>query len=89
MAAPSVAVRSIPWKRILATARVALRVIGDDIPAKDRKVLRDVVAKSKGDPRKLAAAERAEVVRILRQVDLAKLRNELARDAVTRRLLRG
>ena len=88
MPAPSVAVRSIPWKRILAVARVALRVIGDDIPPKDRRILRDLLSKSKADPRRLTTAERAEIVRILRQVDLGKLRTELARDALTSRLLR-
>ena len=70
--------RALPWKRILAVAQVVATRLADDIPAKDRKRLSDLVLKSKGDPRKLTEAERRDLVRILRQVDVGKLGREVA-----------
>ncbi len=72
------AVRALPWARILAVARVALDRFADDIPKKDRARLTALVRKSKGDPRRLTMAERRELVRILRQVDVAKLGRDVA-----------
>ncbi len=77
-------VRALPWKRILHVARVLL----EEVPPKDRKFLRQFLAKSKGDPRRLTSDERAEVVRILRAIDWTKVRNVVAHDAVMSRILR-
>ena len=71
-------VRAIPWGRILAVARVVLERFTDDIPKKDRNRLAALLRKSKGDPRRLTAAERREVVQILRQLDVGKLGREVA-----------
>jgi ribosomal 50S subunit-associated protein YjgA (DUF615 family) len=71
-------VRAIPWGRILAVARVVLDRFTDDIPKKDRNRLAALLRKSKGDPRRLTAAERREVVQILRQLDVTKLGREVA-----------
>ena len=70
--------RALPWGRILAVARVVLDRFSEDIPKKDRQRLGALLRKSKGDPRKLTTAERREVVRIVRQVDVAKLGREVA-----------
>ena len=70
---PAVALRALPWKRILAVARVVLERFAEDIPKKDRKRLATLLRKSKGDPRRLTTAERSEIVAIVRQVDVAKL----------------
>jgi ribosomal 50S subunit-associated protein YjgA (DUF615 family) len=70
--------RALPWKRILAVARVVLDRFAEDIPKRDRTRLGGLVRKSKGDPRRLTAAERREVVRIVRQVDVAKLGRDVA-----------
>ena len=70
--------RALPWGRILAVARVALDRFSEDIPREDRQRLGTLLRKSKGDPRKLTTAERREVVRIVRQVDVAKLGREVA-----------
>jgi hypothetical protein len=72
------AVRALPWKRILAVAQVVLARFSEDIPKKDRSRLTALLRKSKGDPRRLTQAERAEIVRIVRQVDVAKLGREVA-----------
>ncbi|MDQ3742553.1 MAG: hypothetical protein M3320_01800 [Actinomycetota bacterium] len=72
------AVRAIPWARVFAVARVVLDRFADDIPKKDRTRLATLLRKSKGDPRRLTAAERREIVRIIRQVDVAKLGRDVA-----------
>ena len=72
------AVRALPWGRILAVARIALDRFADDIPKKDRARLTALLRKSKGDPRRLTIAERREMVRIVRQVDVAKLGRDVA-----------
>ena len=70
--------RALPWGRIFAVARVVLERFSDDIPKKDRTRLTALVRKSKGDPRRLTVAERREIVRIVRQVDVVKLGREVA-----------
>ena len=72
------AVKAIPWKRILAVSQVVLARFSEDIPKKDRSRLTTLLRKSKGDPRKLTQPERAEIVRIVRQVDAVKLGREVA-----------
>jgi hypothetical protein len=72
------AVRAIPWARILAVARVVLDRLAEDVPKKDRRRLGALVKKSKGDPRNLTAAERHEMLAILRRIDLTKLGKDLA-----------
>ncbi|HEX8207122.1 MAG TPA: hypothetical protein VF587_13760 [Solirubrobacteraceae bacterium] len=72
------ALRALPWKRILAVARVVLERFSEDIPKKDRQRLAALLRKSKGDPRRLTTAERRELVAIVRQVDVAKLGREVA-----------
>jgi hypothetical protein len=81
-------IRALPWARILAIAQVVAVRVGEDIPAKDRQKLTSVVRKSKGNPRMLSAAERSEVLRILRQVDYPKLGRDVAAAAATAGLLK-
>ena len=82
------AVRALPWTRILAIARVVLDRLGDDIPKKDRQQLAKLLRKSKGDPRKLNAAERHEIFAIIRKIDLARLGRDVAGVAATAKLLK-
>jgi hypothetical protein len=72
------AIRALPWGRILAVGRIVLDRFADDIPKRDRTRLAGLLRKSKGDPRRLTAAERRELVRIVRQVDVAKLGRDVA-----------
>ena len=82
--------RAIPWARVLAVAQVVAARVGEDISGKDRKKLTELVRKSKGNPRNLSPAERREILRILRQVDYAKLgRDVMAAAAAAKLLKRG
>ncbi len=72
------AVRALPWARILRVAKLVLDRFADDIPKGDRSRLAALVRKSKGDPRRLTTPERRELVRIVRQVDVAKLGRDVA-----------
>ena len=45
------------------------------------------MSKSKGDPRKLTPNERRELLRVLRQIDYAKLGREVAAAAAAAKLL--
>lgn len=82
------AIRAVPWARIILFARVVLARFGEDVSAKDRRRLTELVRRSKGDPRTLTKAERSELVRIVRQVDLARLSREIAALGAGGRLLR-
>ncbi len=84
---PAVA-RAIPWARVFAVARIVVERVGSDVPAKDRKRVAALLKASKGDPRKLTANERRELLRILRQVDYRKLGREVAATAAAARLLK-
>lgn len=81
-------VRTLPWARVLAIARLVLERVGEDIPKKDRQRLTALVRKSKGDPRLLTAGERHEVFAILRQLDVARLGRDVAGVAATAKLLK-
>ena len=72
------AIRALPWARILRVAKLVLDRFADDIPKADRARLAGLLRKSKGDPRRLTTAERRELVRIVRQVDVAKLGRDVA-----------
>ena len=82
------ALRALPWARILLIGRVVAERLTDDIPPKDRKRLTALLRKSKADPRKLTAAERREILAILRQIDTKKLSAAIARDVGMKRLLK-
>jgi transposase len=80
--------RAIPWARVFAIARIVADRVGEDVPQKDRKRVAALLKVSKGDPRKLTANERRELLRILRQVDYGKLGREVAAAAAAARLLK-
>ena len=82
------ALRALPWARILLIGRVVAERLADDVPPKDRKRLAELLRGSKADPRKLTAAERREILAILRQIDTKRLSAALARDVGMKRLLK-
>jgi hypothetical protein len=84
---PTVA-RAIPWGRVFAVASLVVNRVGEDVPEKDRKRIRTLLKKSKGDPRRLTPAERRELLRILRQIDYVKLGREVAATAASAKLLK-
>ena len=67
------AVRAVPWKTVINVARVVVECLGEDLSAKDRRRLTELLRRSKGDPRSLTPGERQEMLAIVRQVDLRKL----------------
>ena len=80
--------RTIPWRLVLEVATVAVNRFRDDLQAGDRRRLTDLVRRSKGDPRRLTAAERREVLAILRRVDVQKLGRDVTAVVGTRGLRR-
>ena len=72
MASPT-GLRAVPWKLVLELATVLVNRFRDDVPAGDRRRLTGLVRTSKGDPRRLTAAERRELLEILRRVDVQRL----------------
>jgi hypothetical protein len=71
---PSAAgVKAIPWRLVLEVATVVVTRFRDDLPPAQRRKLTALVRKSKGDPRKLTAVERRQVLDLLRSVDAARL----------------
>lgn len=82
------AARAVPWARVFAVARVIAYRVGEDVPAKDRRRVGELLRRSKGDPRNLTPAERRELLRILRQIDYRKLGREIAGTAAAAKLLR-
>ncbi len=81
-------VRAIPWARVFAVARIVANRLDEDVPAGDRKRVGELVRKSKADPRKLSAAERRELLRVLRQVDYQRMGRDVATAAAAARLLK-
>jgi hypothetical protein len=71
-------VRTIPWRVVLEVATIVYTRFREDVPSKDRRRLGTLVRKSKGDPRRLTAAERRELLAILRGVDLQRLGRDVA-----------
>jgi hypothetical protein len=83
---PLVAVRAVPWRVVLEVATLVFTRFREDVPPKDRRRLGTLVRKSKGDPRRLTAAERHELLDILRRVDLQRLGRDVAAVVSVRRV---
>lgn len=66
-------VRAVPWRLVLEVATVVVNRFRDDLPPAERRRLTTLVRKSKGDPRKLTAAERHQVLDLLKSVDAQRL----------------
>jgi hypothetical protein len=88
MPAVPAAAKAVPWRLVVEVATVVYTRFREDVPPKDRRRLGTLVRKSKGDPRRLTAAERRELLAILRRVDLQRLGRDVAA-AVSLRRARG
>jgi hypothetical protein len=82
------AARAIPWRVVLEVGTLVYTRFRDDVPPKDRRRLGTLVRKSKGDPRRLTAAERRELLEILKRVDVQRLGRDVA-GVVSARRIRG
>ena len=78
MAAPASAIKAVPWRLVLEVATLVTSRFKEDLPPKDRRRLTALVRKSKGDPRKLTADERHEVLDLLRTVDAKRLGRDVS-----------
>ncbi len=66
-------VRAVPWRLVLEVATVVVNRFRDDLPPAERRRLTTLVRKSKGDPRRLTATERKQVLELLKTVDAQRL----------------
>jgi hypothetical protein len=65
--------RTVPWRLVLEAATVVVTRFREDLPPAERRRLTALVRKSKGDPRRLTAAERHEILDLLRRLDVQRL----------------
>ena len=77
MAPPTTTLKTIPWRLVLEVATVAVNRFRDDLPPGDRQRLTKLVRKSKGDPRRLTASERSEVLKIIKRIDVQRLTRDV------------
>lgn len=82
------AARAIPWRMVLELGTLFYTRFREDVPPKERRQLGELVRKSKGDPRRLTAAERRELLRILRSIDVQRLGRDVTA-VVSARRIRG
>jgi hypothetical protein len=80
--------KAVPWKLVLEVATVVVTRFRDDLPPKERRRLTTLVRASKGDPRKLTAAERHELLELLRRLDVQRLGRDVTALVGARRLRR-
>jgi hypothetical protein len=83
-----VAAKAIPWRLVVEVATIVYTRFREDVPQKDRRRMGTLVRKSKGDPRRLTAAERRELLAMLRRVDVKRLGRDVSA-AVSLRRARG
>jgi hypothetical protein len=80
--------RTLPWAAILAIARLIYDRFREDVQPSDRRKLGTLLRKSRGNPTRLTARERDEVLAILRNVDVKRLGREVAGAATVSRATR-
>ena len=83
--------RRVPWVLVLSIAKLLWERFRTDVKAGDRQELGRLVRKSKGDPRRLSARERDELLRIVKGVKVGQLRDDVVEQVApfgTKRLLR-
>ena len=80
--------KAIPWRVVLEVATLVVNRFRDDLPPAERRKLTALVRKSKGDPRKLTAVERRQLLELLRRVDAAKLGKDVSAIVGANRLRR-
>ena len=68
----------MPWRLVLEVATVVVTRFRDDLPPTERRRLTTLVRKSKGDPRRLTAAERRQLLELLKSVDVSRLGRDVS-----------
>jgi hypothetical protein len=78
--------KAVPWKLVLEVATLVVTRFRDDIPSSDRRKLTALVRQSKGDPRRLTASERKQLLELLKRVDVQRLGRDVTAVVGARRL---
>ena len=81
-------VRAVPWRLVIEVATIVLNRFRDDLPERERRRLTELVKKSKGDPRRLTAAERRQLLDLLKSVDAQRLGRDVTAIVGARQLRR-
>jgi hypothetical protein len=84
-------VRTIPWIVLADIARVTKAHLDEHLSDHDRKRVKSIAGRTKGDVRKLTERDKAELKRIARELNLTLLARDLlpAARAARRRSRRG
>jgi len=82
------AVKTVPWRLVLEVATVAVTRFREDLPPAERRRLTALVRKSKGDPRRLTATERKQLLALVRTIDVARLGRDVSAVVGARKLRR-
>jgi hypothetical protein len=77
--------RRVPWLVLFELARTTRAHLGERLEPADRRRVAHIVRASKGDPRRVSAAERDELRAIARRLDLARLARDLLPALASRR----
>ena len=78
----------MPWRLVLEVATLVVNRFRDDLPPAERRKLTTLVRKSKGDPRRLTAAERRQLLELLKSIDVARLGRDVSAVAGANKLRR-
>ena len=81
-------VRAVPWRLVIEVATIVLNRFRDDLPERERRRLTELVKRSKGDPRRLTAAERRQLLDLLKSVDAQRLGRDVTAIVGARQLRR-
>lgn len=80
--------RTLPWAALLAVARLIYDRFREDVSPSDRRKLGTLLRKSRGNPSRLTARDRDDILRILRDVDYKRLGRDVAGAATMSRATR-
>ena len=70
--------KAVPWRLVLEVATLVVTRFRDDLPPNERRKLTALVRKSKGDPRRLTASERSELLAIIKRIDVQRLTRDVS-----------
>lgn len=69
--------RAVPWLLLFEAVRTVQSHLDANLSAADRRRARDIVARAKGDPRRITPRDRDELKSIAQRLDLGSLGRDL------------
>lgn len=88
MPAPASSLKTVPWRLVLEVATIAVTRFREDLPPAERRRLTALVRKSHGDPRRLTANERKQLITLVRTIDVQRLGRDVTAVVGANRLRR-